>query len=109
MATVDIQPIPVTGVAPAMAAASTGGDKVRTGPGVFILVDNGSASAVTVTLATPGTVDGLAIDDRQVAVPAGEMRAIAVTALYRDPADGLAHITWSAIDPALTFAALRAS
>lgn len=109
MATVDIQPIPVTGVAPTMATASSGGDKVRTGPGIFILVDNGSASSVTVTLATPGTVDGLAISDRTVAVPAGEQRAIAVTGLYRDPSDGLAHITWSATDPALTFAALRAS
>lgn len=109
MATVDIQPIPVTGVAPTMAVASSGGDKVKTGPGTFILVDNGSAGAVTVTLATPGTVDGLAIDDRIVSVPAGEQRAIAVTGLYRDPTDGLAHITWSTTDAALKFAALRAS
>lgn len=108
MANVAIQPIPVTGVQPTMAAASPGGDTVRPGPGTFLFVSNASASPVDVTLVTPGAVDGLAVADRVVTVPAGEMHAIAVTQLYRDPADGLAHITWSS-PTSVTFAALRAS
>lgn len=43
---------------------------------LFIYVTNGGGSASVVTIATPGTVDGLAIADRTVSVPAGEDRMI---------------------------------
>ncbi|MET8866534.1 hypothetical protein ABZW11_26650 [Nonomuraea sp. NPDC004580] len=55
---------------------------------------NGSGSSVTVTLATPGTVDGLAISDREVAVPAGETWKIPVPRIFAK-ADGRCDITYS--------------
>lgn len=79
-------------------AAGAGGDDCATGRGVFLLVKNTSGSAVTVTLATPQTVDGdLAVADRtfSVAATTGE-HCIPVSDLYRDPATGRAAITYSA-------------
>lgn len=78
-------------------ATSLTGDKAQTGTGLSLVVENGSGVSVTVTLITPGTVDGLAIADRDVIVPAGAFRAIALADKYRDPSDGLAHITYSAV------------
>ena len=43
---------------------------------LFIYVTNGGGSASVVTIATPGTVDGLAIADRTVSVTASEDRMI---------------------------------
>lgn len=108
MATLTTQTITADGLSPSYASAAGGGDKVRPGRGVFIHVRNGDASPMTVTLATPGTVDGLAIADRAVTVAAGGSRMIPVpVAAYGDPADsGLASITYSAVT-SVTVAALR--
>lgn len=88
------------------AATATTGDKVVSGPGVGIHVKNGSAGSINVVLATPGTVDGNPIGDRSVAVGAGAEGFIAVPALYRDPADGLATFICSAVTT-VTFAVIR--
>lgn len=42
----------------------------------FLVVRNNGASAHTVTLVTPGAIEGLALADRQISVPAGETRYI---------------------------------
>jgi hypothetical protein len=96
MATVSTEPVPTTGLeATANAATPTTGDKVR--PDSIVRVINASGGSVTVTMVTPQLVDGdLAVTDRTVAVPAGEARYIRATATYRNPADGLVTITWSA-------------
>ena len=39
----------------------------------FLAVDNQSASPVTLTVTTPTTLDGMAVADRAVVVPAGQM------------------------------------
>lgn len=110
MATVSTQALPKAGLAaPTYSAASAGGDKVTPGPGVYLHVKNASAGAIIPTIVTPGTVDGLAITDRAcVSVPAGGEAFIPVTNvdLYRNTADGLADITWSA-SASVTFAVLR--
>lgn len=77
--------------------AAPGGDTCQTGRGVFLLVRNTSGASMTVTLATPGTVDGdLAIADRTftVAATTGES-CIPVPDLYRNPTTGRAAITYS--------------
>jgi hypothetical protein len=107
VATLTTQTITATGLSPTYANAAGGGDKVRPGRGVFIHVRNADVSSMTLTLATPGTVDGLAISDRTVNVAAGGSRMIPVPALYGDPADsGLAAISYSATT-SVTIAALR--
>jgi type IV secretory pathway TraG/TraD family ATPase VirD4 len=82
----------------ALVAASAGGDTAQTGAGVFLAVKNADASSHTVTLATPGTLDGdLAVADRAVVVAAGKTELIPLTSRYRDPATGRAAITYDAV------------
>ncbi|MEV0805733.1 hypothetical protein [Micromonospora sp. NPDC050200] len=52
-------------------AASSGGDKVTAGRDVWLFWENTSGAPITVTVATPGTVRGLAIADLDIVVPAG--------------------------------------
>ncbi|MBP2370225.1 hypothetical protein [Pseudonocardia parietis] len=86
----------------------TASDKVVPGDGTFLHVKNGSASSVTVELVTPQTVDGLAVADRQVSVPASGDRFIAVPDMYADRTDsGLATVNFLATT-SVTVAVLRA-
>jgi hypothetical protein len=78
-------------------AANGGGDTAETGKGNLLLVRNGGATTPTVTLSTPETVDGLAVEERVVTIPANAtLFAIPVTDRYRNPATGRANITYSA-------------
>jgi uncharacterized cupredoxin-like copper-binding protein len=96
MATLSTQVIAQAGTAITFSNASAGGDQCATGSDVKLLVKNGAGSSMTVTLVTPGTVDGdLAIADRTVTVAAGATTGIPVTDRYRDSATGLASITYS--------------
>lgn len=107
MATVATQQVVRAGLAPAYSAASAGGDSFRPGTTTLLHVKNASAASVTATLVTPGNVSGLAIDDVAVAVPAGGERMIGPVSgdLFRDAANGLGAVTWSAA-ASVTFAAL---
>lgn len=97
MATLSKQVAGTSGLAVTLSAASGGGDLCPTGKGVFLLVKNGDGSSHTVTLATPDTVDGLAVADRVVTVAAGATEVIPLPDdLYRDT-DGFAHLTYSAV------------
>lgn len=107
MAVVNVEQVVTAGLAATYAAASAGGDKVVPGESTFLHVKNASVGSINCTIATPGTVDGLAIGDRIVAVPAGADRFIYLPpALYRNSADGYADITWSATT-SVTFAAVK--
>lgn len=97
MATLTTQTAPLAGLTVTLASATAGGDKARTGDGLVLVVSNGDASSHTVTLATPGTVDGLAIADRTVTVAAGGLAVIPLSDIYRDPATGLATLTYDAV------------
>ena len=77
--------------------AVSASDDCEAGPGVYLIVKNANAGACTVTLVTPGTIDGdLAIADRTVSVPATVgYTIIPVTSTYRDPTTGRATVTFS--------------
>ena len=76
MAVLTSQQIANTGLNSAYSAASASGDSfVNTGR-EFLHVKNGSGSSVTVTIATEQTVEGLAVADATVTIPAGEDRFI---------------------------------
>ncbi|MEW2635938.1 hypothetical protein AB0903_30950 [Streptomyces sp. NPDC048389] len=77
--------------------ADVAGDDCQTGAGVLLWVRNSDASSHTVTLVTPGTVNGLGIDDRVVPVAAGADVPIPVISDYRDPSTGRASITYDAV------------
>lgn len=107
MATLPTQVIAQTGTAITFTAAAAGGDQCATGSDVKLLVKNGDASSHTVTLVTPGTVDGdLAIADRAVTVAAGATAAVPVTDRYRNSTTGLANLTYDAVT-SLTVAVIR--
>lgn len=97
MAALPLQVLVPGGSESTLVAASGGGDTCAAGPGVFLEVDNAGASPCTVTLATPLTVDGLAVEDRAVAVPAGERWKIPVPRVFA-AADGQCSITYSGVD-----------
>ncbi|MEU0109509.1 hypothetical protein ABZ313_29710 [Streptomyces sp. NPDC006251] len=97
MAALTTAVMPLTGGEIEYTAAAGGGDTCQTGTGVLLLVKNGDASSHTVTLATPGTVNGLAIADRAIVVPAGAELGIPVTNDYRNPSTGRAAITYDGV------------
>lgn len=96
MAALAAQRIAQSGTAPTYAAASAGGDTAPVGGGLKLHVVNGSGATVTVTVVTPGTLDGLSIGDAALPVPAGGSGFIPLTNIYRDPVTGRANITYSA-------------
>ena len=71
MAVLTPQSVTRAGRTPVLAAASAGGDEVVGGSGTYIVVRNGSGASITVTLTTPGTAGGLAIEDPTITVAAG--------------------------------------
>lgn len=98
MATLSRQVLANAGTTITFAAAGASGDKAAPGDGVKLLVNNGAGSPITVTMATPGLIDGdLAVADRTVTVAAGAIRGIPLPdSLYANAADsGLAAWTYS--------------
>lgn len=108
MATAATQSISLAGLAPVYSAAAAGGDSFRPADRTFLHIKNGSAAAITATLVTPGTVQGLAVEDVAVPVPAGAERMVGPLSpeLFRHRADGLGDITWSAA-ASVTFAVVN--
>jgi hypothetical protein len=101
MAKILTQSIAGSGAPPTFGNAATG-DTADCGTGLRLELRNSTASVITVTLVTPGVLEtGDAYPDKAVPVPAavagvpGEARP-PLLPVYRDPADGLCHITYSA-------------
>ncbi|MCA9940552.1 MAG: hypothetical protein KC418_18065 [Anaerolineales bacterium] len=65
-----------TGVAMSPSAANVDGHSLAYQENLLLYVANGGGSPITVTIQTPGTVDGLAVADRTVTIPAGSNRWI---------------------------------
>jgi hypothetical protein len=98
MAAITTSVVPLTGlrIDNLFVAASGGGDTAETGGGTDLIVKT-SGTAITVTIATPETFDGLALADRTFATVATGEHKIPLTSRYRDPTTGLASITYSAV------------
>jgi len=98
MAALTTNVIPVAGlrIDDKYVVASAGGDTAETGGGTDLNVKT-AGTAVTVTIATPETFDGLALADRTYATVATGEQRIPLTSRYRDPTTGLAAITYSAV------------
>lgn len=97
MAALNAQSIDRGGLVPAYANAAAGGDTFTPSNETILHVKNGSGSAMTVTVATPGTEIGLDIADVEVAVAAGAEAMIGPFPHehFADPADGQAHVTYT--------------
>ncbi|MFJ6729991.1 hypothetical protein ACIQPQ_34340 [Streptomyces sp. NPDC091281] len=99
MAALTTNVVPLTGLRfdDKLVSAAGGGDTAQTGAGVVLAVKNADAGSHTVTVATPGTVDGLAVADRAVAVAAGQTMLIPLTDRYRNPGTGRAAISYDGV------------
>lgn len=85
------------GLALTTEAANVDGNSIVQEGRRILVATNNSGASINVTLPTPGTVDGLAITDRVVAVPAGATRYIGImNAAYRQP-DGSVWADYSAV------------
>jgi hypothetical protein len=86
------------GLAPAYEPANVAGNSYRLATGRVLHIKNASGASVTVTIPTPGSVDGLAVADRTVAVPAATDRFIALSkqSVYQQTG-GTAHVDYSAV------------
>ena len=103
------QEITRDGLNPAYAAPdAVNGNQFAFSDRVFLHAKNGAGAPITVTIITPGTVDGLAVPDRAVVVPAGGERMIGpfTAAAYRQ-ADGNVYVDWSSA-ASVTVALLKA-
>jgi hypothetical protein len=97
MAVVDTQELPVAGLdALVWSPASGGGDEVPTNRRVVLLVRNTDASSHAFTVATPATVDGLAVADVTRTVAADAVAAVPMRDVYHSPTTARAAITWAA-------------
>lgn len=101
---VTTQPVPAVGLTLAHTAPNVDGDIVDVSRGAFLSVINGGAGPITVTVQTPGLVDGdLAVADRVVTVPVGTTpKLIPLTSVhYRQPVGdanaGRALVDYSAV------------
>jgi hypothetical protein len=96
MAEITAQVVTVDGLAIIFEAAASG-DTASCGAGYTLHVRNGDSSSHDVTIAVPGTLaTGDAYPDKTYSIAAGAQVAIPILAVYKDPSDGLAHLTWSA-------------
>lgn len=87
-----------TGLESVGQAAVADGNKFSNDGRMFLRVLNEDASSINVTIQTPVTVDGLAVTDLVVAVPAGEARDIGPfpPAIYNQT-DGMVYVDYSAV------------
>lgn len=107
MATLSIQTIARAGLTPSYASAAGGGDEFANTGIQFAHIKNGSGGDIVVTIATPNSVDGLAIADRTVTVSAGseEMIGPFPVAHYND-ANSKVQLTYDGVT-SLTIAILQ--
>lgn len=92
----DYEPEQVTsaGLAASVRNAAPTGDTVPAD--CTLRVTNGGAAPITLTVVTPGVVDGdLAVADREVSVAAGASKYVRVTRTYRTPSTGRCALQWS--------------
>lgn len=65
-----------SGITPAYTAANVDGFAILNSGKTVLTVKNGNAASINVTVQTPGSIDGLALPDKVIAVPAGGERDI---------------------------------
>lgn len=98
MADLTVQEVDRDGLNPTYASAAGGGDAFVNDGKTWLHIKNGDVSSKTVTIATAKTVDGLAVADRDVTIPASEERLIGPfpPTTYND-GDGKVQLTYDAV------------
>lgn len=103
-----VQQVERAGLEPAFTAANVDGHSIANTGKEALYVVNEDVGSINVTVVAPGTVDGLAVADRVVAVPGGESRILGPYPknVYDQPGTEVIHVDFSAVTD-VTVAALR--
>ena len=100
-----------SGITDTLAAANSDGSRFSNDGKSFLEVANATGNTITVTVETPGTVDGLAIADLEVAIPNGATKFIGPfqPSLFNQLTGytGYVYVTYSSVTTTLTVAAWR--
>jgi len=104
---INYQQVVRTGLEETLEAANVDGNKIANDGRILLHVKNGGASPITVTVQTPGTVDGLSVSDMTIVVTNAEERFIGPfpPGIYNQ-SDGSVYVDYSAVT-SVTVAALR--
>lgn len=97
---------PHAGLVPTWVAPATSGDQAPTGAALYLVVFNGSASSITVTLPFAPTYDGQGITSRTLNVPASTLAAPAPAFIPLSDAVygvGLTAVNYSAVTTVSVF------
>lgn len=86
----------LTDLAAAAVAAAGGGDTAACGPNRFLYVLNGGGGSVTVTVASPGTVKGLDVENPALVLAAGKAGLLPLPSMLAS-VNGRAAITYSGV------------
>lgn len=98
MALLPVQQSKLAGTAVALTAAAAGGDTIKPQPRSVVLVQNGDASAKTVTVVIPGNTQfGQPEPDVAVTVAAGDIELIGPFPSGAADSSGLVSLTYSAV------------
>ncbi|MCY0919607.1 MULTISPECIES: hypothetical protein [unclassified Streptomyces] len=100
MAALTVVSLPIDGgvsLTDSLVAAAGGGDTAPCGPGRFLVVANGDASPHTATVATPGNVSGLDVEDCALVVPAGKTGIMPLARAIFAGANGRATVTYNGV------------
>lgn len=96
MAVLDVQDVARAGLNPAFVAAAAGGDEAPNVAGLFVVVKNGSAAQITVTLDSQEACNQGFDHNETVDVPAGGERWIGEFSSRFEAANG--NIQWAYSD-----------
>ncbi|HRF46994.1 MAG TPA: hypothetical protein PLC98_05145 [Anaerolineales bacterium] len=107
MATLTVQEVARTGLAPSYVAAAGGGDAIPNDGRTMLHIKNGGGSSITLTVVTQATVLGNAVADDAIAVPNGGERMVGPfpPSIYND-VNQLVQLTYSGVTT-VTVAAIR--
>jgi len=99
LTTLTVQEIVRAGLTPVLAAANTDGSYIPNDGRVFLQVKNTNGAAVTVTIDTPGSVDGNAIANLAVIIPltSGDKLIGPFPPAIYNQSDGTIKVTFSAV------------
>jgi len=107
MATLTVQEVARTGLAPTYGAAAGGGDAIPNDGRTMLHIKNGGGASINLTVVTQATVLGNAVADDVIAVPNGQERMVGPfpPGVYND-VNQLVQLTYSGVTT-VTVAAIR--
>lgn len=102
-----VQEVALAGITLSFEAANADGNSFANDGNVILYVKNGDASSHTVTIPTPATVGGMAVEDLTVSVPAGGEKVVGPFPTHVfNQSGGVVYVNYDAVT-SVTVAAIK--